>query len=232
MNTEPLLRVTDLSVTLDKQPIFSNLSFDLFENERLVILGPNGAGKSVLIKTLLGMFAYSGSIAWKAALKFGYVPQRVQIGKESPITVADFFALKSVSKSAARTLLSHVGIEGTEYLSKHIADLSSGQLQRVLIAWATDKDPDVLLLDEPLSSVDIGGEDTLHKYLHESRTNGRSRTVILVTHDLSMVYGEATTVLCMNRNRHYIGKPKDVLDQSVLEQVYGREVQFVSHQHE
>lgn len=231
MNTEPLLRVSDLSVTIAAQPIFTNLSFELFENERLVILGPNGAGKSVLIKTLLGMFSYSGTITWKPNLKFGYVPQRVQIGKESPITVADFFALKSISKTTAMTLLTHVGIEDPAYLSKHIADLSSGQLQRVLIAWATDKDPDVLLLDEPLSSVDIGGENTLHKYLHESRTSGRSRTVILVTHDLSMVYGEATTVLCMNRNRHYIGKPKDVLDQSVLEEVYGLEVRFVSHQH-
>src|SRR5690348_16524072 len=134
MNTEPLLRVSDLSVTLGKQSIFSNLSFDLFENERLVILGPNGAGKSVLIKTLLGMFAYSGSIAWKSNLKFGYIPQKVQIGRESPITVADFFALKSIGKPVAMTLLSHVGIEATEYLSKHIADLSSGQLQRVLIA--------------------------------------------------------------------------------------------------
>ena len=228
---EPILKVENLQVDLDGRTIIQNLTFDLQERETLVILGPNGAGKTVLLRALLSLVPHKGTIAWSGGLKIGYVPQRVVVQKNLPVTVEDFFQLQKVARDAAPAALELVGIKDTAFLAKRLGLLSSGQLQRTLIASALARRPDVLLFDEPMSGVDMGGEETVHNVLLRTQQE-RNLTVVLVTHDLSVVYGDATHVLCINKQPYCYGAPKDVLTLSNLQKLYGDSVKVFPHSHE
>jgi zinc transport system ATP-binding protein len=116
-------------------------------------------------------------------------------------------------------------------LNTQLGVLSSGQFQRVLIAWSLVNNPDVLIFDEPTAGIDIGGEDTIHAFLHHNQAE-RKFSVILVTHDLSTVYSEATTVLCMNQKKYCYGTPLKVLDPNVLNEIYGMKLKFFKHSHD
>lgn len=226
---EPLLKVSNLSVKIGNDVIFENLNFELHENDRLVILGPNGAGKTVLLKALIGVLAHTGEIRWRSGMKFGYVPQRVALSKDTPMTVSDFFSLKGIDARSAAKSLREVDL-ADDILRAQLAHLSAGQFQRTLIAWATVFPVDILVLDEPLTALDVTGADIVHSYLHVEQ-RAQTKAFVLVTHDLSMVYAEATKILCINRNRHYFGTRHEVLDPKVLQEIYGREIHFVRHQH-
>ena len=228
---EPVLKVENLQVDLDGRTIIQNLTFELQERETLVILGPNGAGKTVLLRALLSLVPHEGTIAWSGGPKIGYVPQRVVIQKDLPVTVEDFFELQKVPRDAAPAALELVGIKDTAFLAKRLGLLSSGQFQRTLIASALAQRADVLLFDEPMSGVDMGGEETVHNVLLHTQQE-RNLTVVLVTHDLSVVYGDATHVLCINKQPYCYGAPKDVLTLSNLQKLYGDSVKVFPHSHE
>lgn len=228
---KPLLSVSHLGVELGGKTIFRDLSFSLKENETLVVLGPNGCGKTVLLRALLGMLPYRGTVAWKAGLKIGYVPQRVPLSRELPVTVADFFGLKGVRADEAKEALRHVGLADSSFAARMLGLLSSGEFQRVLVAWALVRHPDVLFFDEPTAGIDIGGEETIHTLLKKMRLKHRF-AVVLVTHDLAAVYAEATHVLCMSHGRVSYGPPRDILDPRILRGIYGAEVRFFRHRPE
>ena len=225
----PLLRVSGLEVTLEGRRVLSGLSFSVHRGEILTILGPNGAGKTVLLRALLGTVAYEGSIEWREGIRIGYVPQRLPYIRNLPLSVADFFALKSV-KSDAREMLRTVGLS-TELAGTPVGDLSSGQFQRVLIAWALAGDPHVLLFDEPTTGVDIAGEETVYALLARLHAE-RGLTMLIVTHDLAVVHRLSTTVLCLNQHPICQGPPLSTLTPENLERLYGTEVKFYAHTHE
>ncbi len=225
-----VLRVTDLSVTLENQAVLERVSFTVKRGEILTILGPNGAGKTVLLRALLGVLPHAGSIEWEAGLRVGYVPQRLPYIRDIPLRVVDFFALKQNASVRVGEMLRAVGLdEGTA--NHRMGDLSSGQFQRILIAWALSGDPRVLLFDEPTTGVDIRGEETVYGLL--TRLNReRNMTMLIVTHDLSLVYQLSSTVLCLNREVLCHGSPITVLTPESLRQIYGTEVKYYQHQHE
>jgi len=163
---ENILRVSNLRVELDNAVILKNLSFELTEGQTLVILGPNGAGKTVLLKSLLGILPHQGEIMWRQGVRIGYVPQRVPLNKDLPITIEDFFALKGIPSDAVSEVLKLVGIPDSLFLKKQLGLISSGQFQRVLIAWALVKNPNVLLFDEPTAGIDIGREIKFFRHTH------------------------------------------------------------------
>ena len=214
---EVVLRVSDLGIEMDGKVIFQDLNFELKEGETLSILGPNGAGKTVLLRGLLGLVPYHGQVYWRAGARIGYVPQRVPLNKELPVTVAEFFAL-----------LSQVGITDGDFPQRRLGILSSGQFQRLLIAWALANDPNVLLFDEPTAGIDVGGEEAIYTLLQRTQRE-RRLALIMVTHDISIVYGYATNVLCLGHRTSCYGPPKQILDPQVLQSIYGNEVKF--HQH-
>jgi zinc transport system ATP-binding protein len=146
-----VLEVEHLSVTLDGMQILRNISFSLHEGEALAIVGPNGAGKTVLFRALLGEFAYTGEIQWRNGVGIGYVPQRFSLDKHMPLTVEEFFLLKATRFwLPPRSFMTHVSHELSAggltptILRQKLGDLSGGQLQRVLIAWAMVGHPAVL----------------------------------------------------------------------------------------
>jgi zinc transport system ATP-binding protein len=225
-----ILTVSDLNVTIDDQRVIENMSFTVKRGDILTILGPNGAGKTLLLRTLLGVLPYEGAIKRQAGIRIGYVPQRLPYIKDIPMSVRDFFTLKGTPEAEVRDILRAVGLNG-DFATKSIGELSSGQFQRILIAWGLVGDPQVLLFDEPTTGIDISGEETVYNLLarlHEER----NMTMLIVTHDLAVVFKLSSNVLCMNKQQVCYGPPLEVLTPEQLQRLYGAEVKYYRHKHE
>jgi len=224
-----VLKVENLNVELGGEGILENLSFEVKEGEVLTILGPNGAGKTVLLKTLLGLLPYKGKIEWKPGIKIGYVPQRLPFIKDIPMSVWEFFKLKEASEKETKEIFNSIGLK-KDILEKKIGDLSSGQFQRILVGWALTSNPQVLLFDEPMTGIDIGGQESVYQLLEKLKKE-RSLTILLVTHDLSIVYKLATNCLCLNKKMLCYSIPKELTSER-LSQLYGGEIKFYRHSHD
>lgn len=229
MGNEIILKVKNLSVRLDGHNVIENLSFQVKSGDAITILGPNGAGKTVLLRTLLGLLPHEGAIEWESGIKLGYVPQRLPFIKDIPLSVNDFFKLKKSSERETKEILDSVGFR-EDLTKKKIGGLSSGQFQRVLIAWALIKNPQVLLFDEPTTGIDISGEETVYSLLARLKQE-RNLTMLLITHDLSVVYKFSTDVICLNKHLVCYGPPQKVLTLENLRQLFGEEVKFYQHRH-
>jgi len=227
MNENTILKVKNLNVVLDNEKIIENLSFEVKRGDVLTVLGPNGAGKTVLLKALLGVLPYEGEIKWEKEIKIGYVPQRLPFIKDIPMSVEEFFKLKTAEKKEIKEILDSVGF-AESFLKKNIGELSSGQFQRILVAWALIRNPDVLLFDEPTTGIDIGGEETIYALLARLKEK-RNLTILLVTHDLSVVFKFSNFVICLNKCPICQGVPKEVLTPEILHKLYGEEVKFYEH---
>ncbi len=227
-----LLEIKNLNVDLNKERVIENLSFQVTQGEILTILGPNGAGKSVLLRTLLGFLPYEGSIIWNQKPKIGYLPQglnQLKV-KDLPLTVQDFFVLKTPlpTESEIIRFLNLVGLK-EEILHKTAGNLSSGQFQRMLVAWVLISGPQVIFFDEPTTGIDIGGGETIYSLLH-TISEKENLTIFLVTHDLNIVYKYSNNVLCLNRKGHScFGTPREILSPKTLEQLFGTEIKFYEH---
>jgi len=222
------LRVKNLTVELNGQVIINDLSFEVKKGETLVVLGPNGAGKTTLLRALLGVIPYKGSITWNVK-NTSYLPPNELLQRREilPLTVEDFYSLKDVSGETVIESLRSVGLDGN-LLKKRIAYLSTGQFQRLNIAWALVDKPDTLLFDEPTSGIDIGGTETIYSLLH-TFWEKYNMTIILVTHDLSVVWEHADNVLCLNKSGLCYGVPQKILTTENLEQLYGTGVKYYHH---
>jgi zinc transport system ATP-binding protein len=226
---DTVLRVSDLRVTLDGRIVLYDVSLTVRRGEIVTILGPNGAGKTLLLRALLGTLPYEGSIAWKAGTRIGYVPQRLPYVRNVPLSVADFFGLKRGAKRDVADPLRSVGLP-PELQRQPLGGLSSGQFQRVLIAWALAGNPDVLLFDEPTAGIDIGGSETVYALLAKLHRE-RGLTMLIVTHDLAVVHRLSSMVLCLNRRPVCQGTPLETLTPENLQRLFGTEVAFYAHAH-
>lgn len=244
MEENTILEVENLSVQFDENKILENVGFHVKKGEVLAVVGPNGAGKTVMFKALMGLIPYSGSVNWKSGVKIGYVPQKLAVERFFPLTVREFLALRLGSSgdgvhNEILNALHSVGIktgESQEYhLERHILNhpigmLSGGEFQRVLIAWSLIGNPEVLLFDEPTAGIDIGGEGTIYNLLHRLQQSSEL-AIILISHDLNIVYKYADNVICLNKQMICFGKPNSVLDPNSLSSLYGGEAKFYQHEH-
>ncbi|MEK7582314.1 MAG: metal ABC transporter ATP-binding protein [Patescibacteria group bacterium] len=232
---EKVLSVDNLAVSFDNQNVLKGISFSVEKGEVLAIVGPNGSGKSVLFRALLGLIPYSGTIAWNKNLKTSYVPQKLSIERDLPLNVEEFLALKESNREKIIQALQTVGLEDEHHIEKHLLRqrlgwLSGGQLQRIMIAWSLLDDPDVLLFDEPTSGIDLGGEGTIYNLL-KKLGDQRNLTILLISHDLNIVYKYANNVMCINKEMVCHGIPSEVLDPKALARLYGGETSFYKHEH-
>jgi ABC-type Mn2+/Zn2+ transport system ATPase subunit len=228
-NMKKILEVKKLCVELGGQQIIRDLSFEVNEREVMVVLGPNGAGKTTLLKTLLGIIPYTGEISW-ATKHISYLPpQELFQRKDSLLSVEEFFKLKDVSSEKALEILEQVDLNSS-LLRRGFGSLSTGQFQRMIIAWALVGEPSVLLFDEPTSGIDVGGQETIYSLLHKFWEKS-NLTILLVTHDLNIVWEHADNVLCLNKKLLCLGPPKEVLTPRNLEELYGTGVKYYVHKH-
>jgi zinc transport system ATP-binding protein len=224
-----ILRVKNLNVKLDGEEILIDLCFNVEEGEVLAILGPNGAGKTTLLKALLGILPFEGLVEWRKGIKIGYVPQRLPFIKDVPLSVKEFFHLENASENETKEILESIGLK-EEILRKKIGDLSSGQFQRILIGWALASDPPVLLFDEPLAGIDLGGQESIYNLLERLKEE-KNLTILFVIHELSIVYRLANKVLCLNKKMLCSGVPKEKLTSEAISKLYAGEVKFYQHKH-
>lgn len=229
-----ILKVKNLFVKLDNDEIIKNLSFQVKKGDFLTILGPNGSGKTILLKTLLKLISRqtTGTVEWSSDTKIGYLPQGLtQLKlKGLPMSVEEFLLLKKIKKEKIIELLSIVGINDKKILNKKLGTLSGGQFQRILMAWALAKNPNVLLFDEPTTGIDAHGEKTVYDLLHKLQKE-QHLTVLLITHDFNIVYKYSTSVLCMSKNKSCQTKPAETLSPKKLEEIYGMPIKFYKHNH-
>ena len=223
-----ILEVNNLSVTFGNQKVLDNVSFSVERDGTLAIIGPNGAGKTVLFRAILGLIPYEGEVKWAPNIKIGYVPQKLFVQKDLPLTVLEFLKLKENNLLKIEKVLSSVGIKKTGILKSRLGDLSGGETQRVLIANALLGNPQVLLFDEPTSGVDLAGEETIYALIERLKKEV-DLTIIFISHELDIVYKHATDVLCLNKEKICYGKPKEVIDKETLSKMYGEEVKVYKH---
>lgn len=223
-----ILEVKNLSVILDKRTVIRDISFSLKQGEALAVIGPNGAGKTVLFRALLGLLPSRGQIKWSKGIKIGYAPQRFAIEHQLPLSVQEFFLLKASSFwFPQQEFLTHIAHElemvglSSRILARRLGEISGGELQRILIAWAMTNHPQVLLLDEPSSGIDVGFEETIYTLIHRMQEE-LDTAVILISHDLNVVYRYSQNVLCLNEKMICHGPPRAVLSPQGLAELYGK----------
>jgi len=228
--SKEILKVENLNVSREKETVLKNLNFSVTRGEILVILGPNGAGKTTLLQTLLGFIPYMGKISWKTQ-NISYLPPQEFLQRKHlpPLSIEEFFLFKKVSRKNILNIFKMVGLD-CSLLSRQFGELSTGQFQRMLIAWSLIKEPEVLLFDEPTAGIDVGGEETIYSLLHRFWEE-KKLTILLVTHDLSIVWEHANNVLCLNKTSLCFGKPEKVLTAEGLKKLYGTEIKFYRHNH-
>lgn len=229
--SENILEITDLTVELEKEKIIDNVSFDVEQGDIVAIVGPNGAGKTVLLRTLLGFLPYSGKINWLKKLRKGYVPQRLPLVKDLPLTVAEFFKLKIKNNlpQNIESVLQSVGLRDG-FLTKPLSMLTPGQYQRALMAWQLMSDPEVMFFDEPMEGIDASGQQSIYQFLEKIHKE-KNLTIFLVSHDLSVVYKLASKVICLSRNLICAGIPNEALSAEMLTKLYGGDTKFYQHHH-
>ena len=208
-----LLHLSNVSVTLDGREIVRNVTCDVEEAESVAIVGPNGSGKTILLKAILGIVPHSGEIRWGRSATVGYVPQKIDADRSLPLVVRDLLESKAKVTGRGRgeiaEVIASVGL-GDEVLTIPIGNLSGGQFQRALIAFAILGRPDIVFFDEPTASIDEPGEEQVYALIDRLRTE-RGMAVVVVSHDLSFVNRYAQRVLCLNHVVTYYGPPHEHL---------------------
>ena len=230
------LRIQNLTVKIGTDTIIQNFNLHVHCGEMIALIGPNGAGKSTLIKTILGQQPYDGIISFSVPgqrsrkAKIGYVPQSPTFESGDPVSVADLFAccmskrpaFLGLSKTMRQKVLSCLErVQGENLIDKRIGSLSGGELQRVLLALALEPLPNILILDEPLSGVDVEGMETLMDMLDEIRKT-YDLSILMITHDFSMLPQYADQVVLMDRQLICQGSPREVLDSDDFRRVFHR----------
>lgn len=230
------LRIQDLSVKVGNSTILNNINLHAHCGELIALIGPNGAGKSTLLKAILGQQPYSGVISFSVPgqrnrdLKIGYVPQSPAFDPGDPVSVADLFSC-CMSKRPAFLGLSNSmkqkvsecleRVHGEDLINKRIGTLSGGELQRVLLALALEPIPNILILDEPLSGVDVEGMETLMEMLDEIRSS-YDLSILMTTHDFAMLPRYANQVVLIDHSIICQGTPLEVLNSNEFHQVFHR----------
>jgi zinc transport system ATP-binding protein len=232
-NETSVLTVRNLTVSFGERTVIHDLGFEVARGENLAIIGPNGTGKTVLLRALLDQLPYHGEVHWDPNARLGYVPQSIAADRNLPLKVRDFVGAKArilkLPTKAIPEVASIVNL-GPELLDTRIGILSGGQFQKVLITFALLGDPNVLLVDEPTASLDELAQEHIYELLERLRRE-RNMTVLLVSHDLSVVYQYATRVLCLGGGTHCCGAPREVLTPETLETVYSGVPKFYQHIH-
>lgn len=228
---EPTLRVEGLSVSFGQVSVLRELSFEVRQGSSLAVIGPNAAGKTVLFRALIGAIPYRGVVRWAPGTRIGYVPQKLDLERDLPVTGRDLLAAKASVAGATR----QDGVRALELVhlpaaaaARPIGSLSGGQFQRLLLALALLGRPTVLLFDEPTAGVDEPGEEQLYEMIQRVQ-EARGLTLLLISHELSVVFRHATDVLCLSRERPCFGPPQEVLTPATIEQLYGAPLRYHRH---
>jgi zinc transport system ATP-binding protein len=233
-SSEPLLVAENISFVVRGKSILSDISLRLHQGEILTLIGPNGAGKTSLIRILLGFTdASSGKVKRQQGLSIGYVPQRIQLPNVMPLRVYDFLNVTGrYSVAQCQRMLDEVDCSDLLYAA--MQNISGGEMQRVLLSRALLKQPQLLVLDEPASGMDIIGQQGLYETIGNIRDN-HNCGVLMVSHDLHLVMAATDQVICLNTHICCTGHPDAVSEHPEYLKLFGDAIQglaLYSHHHD
>jgi len=235
MTDERLVEAEGISLSIRGYDILNDIALRLNTGEIVTLIGPNGAGKTSLVRVVLGLQRPdAGSIWMRPGIRIGYVPQRLVIDDTLPLTVA---RLMTVSQPAdRRQVVSALAETGAEHLvDRPIQRISGGEMQRVMLARALLRAPDLLVLDEPVQGIDFAGQHELYELIGQIRTR-RGCGTLMVSHDLHLVMAATDRVICLNHHVCCSGHPEQVSRDPAYQHLFGRErdpqVAVYHHQHD
>lgn len=236
INKLPAVSVDRLRVSFGDAVILDDVSFDIPSGKITAIIGPNGSGKTTLLRAILGLVPHRGSVALsgkslrQAHAHIGYVPQRFDFDRSFPLTVHEFLNLyRRTDGNSPEDVVREVSLQKS-ILNKKLGTLSGGQLQRILIAQAIINNPTLLFLDEPSTGIDIAGEAALYDILTHLKDTHEA-TIVLVSHDLSMLADVVDHVVAVNRKLICVGTPQKALTPKRLTELYGNRAKALTHEH-
>ncbi|MDB6061902.1 MAG: zinc transporter ATP-binding protein [Verrucomicrobiaceae bacterium] len=228
--SESLLQLDRVSVKIEQRTIIENVSLQLRHGEIITVIGPNGAGKSTLLRVALGLLIpTSGAVIKSDNTRIGYMPQRLNLDASLPLSTERFLRLGGSNKIKISAALAEVDMQGSE--QRPLQMLSGGELQRVLLARALLRDPDLLVLDEPVQGVDLGGQTAMYELIGAVRQRHHCG-VLMVSHDLQWVMAQTDHVLCLNQHICCEGHPQHVGNDPAYRELFGANVSHIApYQH-
>ena len=221
-----LIEATGIAVSFSGKAVLVEADARVSSGEIVTLIGPNGAGKTTMIKAMLGLITpQGGTVRRKSGLRIGYMPQRLEVDPSLPLDVNGFLALGLGRAQARKGHRKQVLLEvGADHVSNHpIQDISGGELQRVLLARALLRNPDLLVLDEPVQGVDVGGQTELYALIRRLRDE-RGCGVLMVSHDLHVVMAATDQVVCLNHHVCCAGHPETVSRHPEFVSLFGSEI--------
>ena len=228
--SEPLIRLRQISVGFRQESVLENVQLAVNAGEIVTLIGPNGAGKTTLVRVVLGLLKPdSGSVWRKPKLRIGYMPQKLTVDPTLPLSVLRFLRLvPGVDRAAALAALAEVGAE--QVIDSPLQNISGGELQRVLLARALLREPELLVLDEPVQGVDVAGQAELYRLITELRDR-HGCGVLMVSHDLHLVMSTTDQVVCLNRHVCCSGHPEQVSGDPAFVELFGQDAQSLAIYH-
>lgn len=232
-----LIRLSSVSVNYNGASALEDASIEVVSGDYIGVVGPSGSGKTTMLKVLAGATPpSSGKVTRDSTVRVGYVPQVDNINWYFPVAVMDVLVMAGGEHSRpwatkrerarAKLVLERLGI--ADLAARHIRSLSGGEQQRVFIARALMREPNVLMLDEPTSGVDVATRHDVLHLLHDLNHDD-DLAIVLTTHDLNGIAAHMHTLVCLNRRVIAAGEPKLILTPEVLEQTYGAPMEVLSH---
>ncbi|RTZ67805.1 MAG: zinc ABC transporter ATP-binding protein ZnuC [Aquificaceae bacterium] len=216
-SSKVLATLKHVNLSLGSREILRDISLEIYAGKVLTVIGPNGAGKSTLLRVLLGLQAVdSGEVSRIANLRIGYVPQKITINPLMPLSVRGFVALAGGENIDA--VLDDVGV--LHLAGQAVQSISGGEFQRVLLARALMRKPQLLVLDEPAQGVDMMGQGELYEKIAQLKDE-HGFAVFMVSHDLHLVMQKTDQVLCLNQHICCSGLPEDVSQHPAYQRLFG-----------
>jgi zinc transport system ATP-binding protein len=221
---EALIEATGIDLALGGKVVLQAATARVNDGEIVTLIGPNGAGKTIFVRVLLGLVKPDGGgVFRRPGIRIGYMPQRLSLEPSLPLTVDRFLALaarRGGTRQRRAAVLAEVGAGGI--MDAPVQVISSGELQRVMLARALLRDPDLLVLDEPVQGVDVGGQADLYRLIGRIRDE-RGCGVFLVSHDLHLVMAAADRVICLNQHVCCAGSPETVIRDPAYAALFGEQ---------
>jgi zinc transport system ATP-binding protein len=209
MSGADLVALSEVSLAFRGHVVLDRVGLRVQKGRIVTVVGPNGAGKSTLLKVALGLIKPDGGRVERGAKVIGYVPQRLEVERILPLSVRRFLSMAASGLDAARLQVGLDLVGAGHVLTRQVADLSGGEAQRVLLARALLRRPDLLVLDEPVGGVDMAGQAELYDLI-AGRAHDDGIGVLMVSHDLHVVMAATDEVVCLNRHVCCAGHPETV----------------------